>query len=527
MFLPRIFVIISACAFVGCSAPISVKKVEPVVPAALVSAPVPEDLGLLLDQISVSGKQLNKSKPATYETYNFLVSRLIDEIEKSGLEPWEQSVAIRGAKKVYQLSAEGLDDFRHLGPKLTPTDRLKFSGDYSVDSTPDVIGVGAPLVMKLPDRAAAEKQSPFVMTYRNLTATVNVKGNRAVLRLHDPFEAEQVSMNGITRKLSSNYVSAVSYGMSEMRIDKLGFSRMLNPSRYADTAKLTFTQPFDPDRIPVLFVHGLQSTPATWMAMYLELMKDPSIREKYQFWSFSYPSGYPFPYSASLLRKEMDRVNKIHPNHKDIVIIGHSMGTLLSRLMISDAGNQMWLAFFGKTPKETTIVDRKSRRLLEDSLIFDSRSDISRAIFFSGPHRGSDMATKWIGRLGSKLIRVPALLADTRNAVINVMTVDAAAIQLDRAPNSIDTLAPNNRFVRETSKLPRRPGVPVHSIMGDRGKGDTPNSSDGIVPYWSAHLPNQASEKIVPSGHGSHQHPEGIAEAYRILRLHAGLPATQ
>ena len=527
MLFPRTFVLVSACLFVSCTAPISVKKVEPAVPAALVSAPVPEDLGLLLDQIAVSEKQLNKSKPATYETYNFLVSRLIDGIGKSDLKPWEQSVEIRGANKVYQLSAEQSDDLRNLGQELTPTDRLEFSGDYSVDSTPDVIGVGAPIVMNFPDRAAAEKQSPFVMPYRNLTATVNVRGNRAVLRLHDPFEVEQLSMNGSTRELSADYVSAVSYGLSEERIDKLGFSRMLNPSRYADTARLTFTQPFDPDRIPVLFVHGLQSTPATWMSMYLELMKDPAIREKYQFWSFSYPSGYPFPYSASLLRKEMDRVNKIHPNHKDIVIIGHSMGTLLSRLMISDAGNKLWLAFFGKVPQETKIVDRKSRRLLEDSLIFDSRSDISRAIFFSGPHRGSDMATNLIGRLGAKLIRVPAFLADTRNAVINVMTVDTAAIQLDRAPNSIDTLAPNNRFVRETSKLTRRPGVPVHSIMGDRGKGDTPNSSDGIVPYWSAHLPNQASEKIVPSGHGSHVHPEGIAEARRILRLHAGLPATQ
>jgi pimeloyl-ACP methyl ester carboxylesterase len=259
--------------------------------------------------------------------------------------------------------------------------------------------------------------------------------------------------------------------------------------------------------------------------MYLELVNDPEIRKKYQFWTFSYPSGYPFPYSATLLRKEMDRVARVHSNHQKIVIVGHSMGTLLSRLMISDAGDKMWIAFFGKTP-EKTLIDRKSRRLLEDSLIFDSRDDISRAIFYSGPHRGSELATGWIGRLGSRLIRAPALLADTRNAIVNIVTVDTAALQLDRAPNSIDTLAPNNRIVLETSKLPRRSDIPVHSIMGDRGDDDTPDSSDGIVPYWSSHLENQASEKIVPSGHGSHQHPEGISEARRILRLHAGLPAT-
>ncbi|MDF1714867.1 MAG: alpha/beta fold hydrolase [Akkermansiaceae bacterium] len=525
MILPRIFVLISICAFVGCSAPISFELVEPPVPAALVSEPAPEDLGLLLDQIAKSEQKLKKSDPATYQSYNYLVSRLIDEIQKSGFKPGDGTIAIRGAKRVYRFSVEESEDLRHLGQSLIPTDRLKFSGDYVLKETPPSGGVGAPLVMSFSDPALAEKQSPFVTPYRNLTAIVNVKGNGAVLRLFDPFEVEKVAINGASRPLNADYDSAVSYGLSEMRIDKLGFSRMLNPSRYNDTAKLSFTQPYDPERIPVLFVHGLQSTPATWMPMYLELVNDPEIRKKYQFWTFSYPSGYPFPYSATLLRKEMDRVARVHSNHQKIVIVGHSMGTLLSRLMISDAGDKMWIAFFGKTP-EKTLIDRKSRRLLEDSLIFDSRDDISRAIFYSGPHRGSELATGWIGRLGSRLIRAPALLADTRNAIVNIVTVDTAALQLDRAPNSIDTLAPNNRIVLETSKLPRRSDIPVHSIMGDRGDDDTPDSSDGIVPYWSSHLENQASEKIVPSGHGSHQHPEGISEARRILRLHAGLPAT-
>jgi len=62
--------------------------------------------------------------------------------------------------------------------------------------------------------------------------------------------------------------------------------------------------------------------------------------------------------------------------------------------------------------------------------------------------------------------------------------------------------------------------VPYHSVIGDRGLGDTPNSSDGVVPYWSSHLKGAKSEKIVPSGHGAHENPEGIAEFRRILKLH-------
>jgi hypothetical protein len=117
----------------------------------------------------------------------------------------------------------------------------------------------------------------------------------------------------------------------------------------------------------------------------------------------------------------------------------------------------------------------------------------------------------------SRLVRMPTFIADTRNAVASVLTVDTASLQLDRAPNSIDTLSPNNRFVREVNKLPIAPGITYHSIMGDRGKGDTPDSSDGVVPYWSSHLDGAASEKIVPSGHSAHENPEGIEEVRRIL----------
>jgi hypothetical protein len=60
----------------------------------------------------------------------------------------------------------------------------------------------------------------------------------------------------------------------------------------------------------------------------------------------------------------------------------------------------------------------------------------------------------------------------------------------------------------------------VHSIIGDRGRGDAPAGGDGIVPYWSAHFPGATSEKIVPSGHDAHQHPAAIEEMKRILGEH-------
>jgi pimeloyl-ACP methyl ester carboxylesterase len=200
-----------------------------------------------------------------------------------------------------------------------------------------------------------------------------------------------------------------------------------------------------------------------------------------------------------------------------MIIVGHSMGGMISRLMVTDAGDTIWREMFGKSPAETKIRGA-SRGLLEDAIVFNYRDEIDTAIFIAAPHRGSELSNHFVGRMFSRLVRLPTFITDTRNVFASVVTADEASLRLDRAPNSIDTLSPNNRFVREVNKLPIAPGVTYHSIMGDRGKSNTPDSSDGIVPYWSAHLAGATSEKIVPSGHSAHENPEAIDEVIRILR---------
>ena len=135
------------------------------------------------------------------------------------------------------------------------------------------------------------------------------------------------------------------------------------------------------------------------------------------------------------------------------------------------------------------------------------------------------MAAHRIGRLGASLVRLPITLLRAGGDAIKIMTMSAGDLPLRRIPNSIDTLAPSNRFVRAINTIPVTKGIPYHSIMGDRGRGDTPNSSDGVVPYWSSHLEEAQSELIVPSNHSAHQNRQAIEEVRRILKLHARSPA--
>ena len=533
--------LVAAFALASCAAPVSFHVVETKTPsgdyhvspldaalreleAGKATADPMEASGHFLESARLAGDKALAGETGALALYNHAVGRLVERLEKAKALPWGRTITVGSGPTARTLRGKLEPKAANFHREYHVVDTYDFRGKYAaVQATRS--GVGAPLVVMADPNPDFRKTFDAPRVTMALTAVVRAEGKHgAVLELHDPLEEERISIAGRNPVLAANFSAPVSFVVATQRPDKLGLIRLLNPQKYSDTARLIRLQKYDPNRIPVLFVHGLQDTPATWVPMYHSLIQDPEIRARYQFWAFSYPSGYPYPYSASLLRKELDGINRVFPNHKKMVIVGHSMGSMISRLMVTNAGDKIWREIFHKGPNEMHI-SGASRQLLQDALIFEHRREISRAIFLSAPHRGSEIASNWIGRLGSRLVRIPSFMADARNAMASMLTVDTASLQLDRAPNSIDTLSPDNRFVKAVNKLPIAPGIPYHSIMGDRGKGGNkdktrPMMSDGVVAFWSSHLDGSESEKIVPSNHSSHQHPEGIAEVKRILKLH-------
>ena len=160
------------------------------------------------------------------------------------------------------------------------------------------------------------------------------------------------------------------------------------------------------------------------------------------------------------------------------------------------------------------------KHILVESTIFSHRPEIGRVIFISTPHRGSELADDWIGALAKRLVKLPATLVSLGIEEARYEKQEPGSKHLDRFPDSIDTLAPDNDFVKAVNSLPMRSDVPYHTIAGDRGRGDSPHSSDGVVPYWSSHQQRAKSEMIVPSHHGAHQTKQAIAEVERILEEH-------
>jgi pimeloyl-ACP methyl ester carboxylesterase len=452
--------------------------------------------------------------------YNFSVARAVEDVERANLQPWLHSNIITTNQERFLLRTPKPIDTEHDPSRydLFPTDALKIGGTFFKNYS-TVSGIGAPMVaVGRAETPHFRQQYKYHRVYAPVTAILRFSGREAQLEFVDPYRAEKVTLNKQVFPLAADFDAPGALLIARERPERLGASRVFNPGAYANTAMLCQLQQYDPARTPVIFVHGLQETGASWTPMIDSLRNDPWIREHYQFWFFSYPSGYPYPYSAALFRQNLDGIDRVFPNHKRVILIGHSMGGMICRLMITDSGDKIWRDYFATPPAKTPLAPG-TRKFLEEAFVFNHQSNVGRVIFISTPHRGSKLASGWIGRIGAGFVKTPRPFDSVYASVRPLLIADPAARPLKRLPNSVDTLEPNDRFVEAVNKLPITPGIPYHSIMGDRGRGDTPNSSDGVVPYWSSHLNGAQSELIVPSDHGAQYNPQAIAEVHRILKL--------
>ncbi|HEY5705318.1 MAG TPA: alpha/beta hydrolase [Terrimicrobiaceae bacterium] len=486
-------------------------------------------MGELLSAADLAARQLarNPADTAARDAYNFAVARVFGTITQAELDPWTQPLRVPAAAGDFILTSKppvrpvwnpALYDF-------TPADQFDIHGTYVTEHTRKE-GIGAPLVaVGRGKNKDAKKDFTIPRIFYGVTALIHFDGRRAVVAFEDPLATEQVTLGGSRFPLAADFTVPLAVMLASTNPKKLELTRLLRPAKYAETARISRLQPYDPNKTVVLVVHGLMDSPATWAPMINHLRANEEIRRNYQFWFYSYPSGYPYPYSAAILRRELDAVQKRFPLRKPMVVIGHSMGGCISRLLITGTGDRLWMEVFKKPPGDV-LLSAESREILTEALIFGHRREVGRVIFISAPLQGSDLATNWVGRIGSGLVKAPVTLLSAGRDMAKAVTFQTGDLRLKRMPNSVDTLAPNNRFVKAINTIPITPGVPYHVICGDRGKGGNkdhtkPVMSDGVVPYWSSHLDGARSELVVPSNHAAHQNPKAIAEVERILKLHA------
>src|SRR5262249_59887711 len=99
-----------------------------------------------------------------------------------------------------------------------------------------------------------------------------------------------------------------------------------------------------------------------------------------------------------------------------MILIGHSMGGLMSRLAISKSGQFLWNTA-SRVPPDQVQLEPELKDLLMQALFFEPVPMVSRVVFVATPHRGSPLGDELIGRISSRLIRVPGSILEIRKSL--------------------------------------------------------------------------------------------------------------
>ena len=391
-------------------------------------------------------------------------------------------------------------------------------------------GLGVPMVgwaANRKDEVARYPYAPPSGVPLNLTAVLDFDQATPTWRVVYAGRVDSISVNGRKEALSVDWSapSALYWQMSDL--DDLDLAKVILPGRFTNQTNLYASTPYDPSKIPVILVHGLYSSPGTYKVMYNELIHEPWFREKYQAWFFSYPTGTSWVYNAAFFRDHLKQATKMAQekggldNWNKMVLVGHSMGGVISHASLIDPGTRFYDNRFD-VPIDRLKVSADARQAIRWTTLYEPITEPSRVIFMAAPHRGSPAANRFFSRFISNLIRLPKTmtidLVDVTMSELGTSVTDGQSSRLEQT--SIGTLAPTFNGYQALNDSPIRSDLSIHSIIGDRGKGNTPDSSDGIVPYWSSHIDNVRSEVIVPYSHTLTTKPETITEVKRILQLH-------
>jgi pimeloyl-ACP methyl ester carboxylesterase len=349
-------------------------------------------------------------------------------------------------------------------------------------------------------------------------------------------KTERIKLDGRLWEIGGDFSAPFAAMASRTRFIFQRWQGLFRMEHYADRQGIFFLEPYDPEKIPVLMVHGILSSPLMWRDLTNRIMADPVLQKKYQIWHYTYATGYPILSSAIMLREQLDGVNVALqraglPPHRPIVLIGHSLGGLLAKMMVSDSQDLIWNQFFRVSPDRLNLTPA-DRDWVEQLMFFKPRHDISRVIFMASPFKGSKTADLILFRFSSRLVRFPAELEGhhyrvfTLNRSLMVQSKENRLIA-QRQPSSIDLLSPESADSIALGQLKVAPWIPFHLIIGIRHGSNVRRSSDGIVAYSSSHLDGAESELDVKTGHTVTHSPKTEEEVLRILKVSLGHPGTQ
>ena len=439
---------------------------------------------------------------------------------------------------------------KNIPEALLSTYNMNFSGLRSINRR-DGFGAEFVTILKEPTKAEEDKYivDPVHHKYSNgmnpnihkprylaVSITAQPEGNESVdsilhnpnfkLKVFDPYSTEKIDVSGKSYPLAANFSAPYGLWLAENNLGAAAYLSLIDRDKRLTMPHLYMLEPYNPNKKVIVLVHGLASSPEAWIRLTNDIMGDNALREHYQVWQIFYSTNMPILESRfqinTIINQGFESIDQKSASAKDAVLIGHSMGGIIARLLVSDQNLS--------NNAQKMLKNRQFNRFKDDP-VFNARLNIqsvpnfNRAILISAPHRGTDYADRWFTRAARKVIKLPGAflgaLADSvdeknLNPKKILKDIDGGLIQ-----NGPSDLSHNSKFTQLTENVMPKKGMIYHSIMGNITNSNDPDiMTDGIVPYRSSHLDGAVSEKIIKGGHSIQETPEAVLELRRILKLH-------
>lgn len=364
--------------------------------------------------------------------------------------------------------------------------------------------------------------------FRNATIWIEIESDRTDalprLVLADPLVLGALTIGEHSFPLAIDTSAAYVAGARTSKLGRLAIWGLLGGNEVGRRAGLYLLEDYDPNKRPLVMIHGLGSSPLIWLGLSNAVWAEPHLRSRYQVWHVVYQTNAPLLVTRRRVQSYLDDAWHVldpegdDPARSGMVLVGHSLGGVVARMLCVDSGDVLWDAAF-VVPPDSLQADADDRKVIEETFRFTAYPGVGRAIFIAAPHRGSPSAVRWFGRLAQVLIgrRTPEITALRRIARDNPENIrpELSGLYQRGMVNSISTLQHAQPVRLAGEKLMPAAGIPYHTIAGSLPRHP---STDGAVPLDSALLAGAASTLVLPSGHNLHESPEALAEVLRILR---------
>lgn len=471
--------------------------------------------------------------------YNYAVSRALvtffNELSSGSHREWGYQRA--GWKWLHPDTDVVFGTDQRIPSELIPADGLSFKGmrnDYRRD------GLGATFVAVAPKLAENQpvagrpwRQPQYLpltglLMFPGESLDEVLDGDQVQVVGRDPYLDDDIHLHQRRIPLAGNFTAPYGIWLSRSKFNRESKFALFGRDRLLTSPRVLVMRPFDPDRVTIVMIHGLASSPDAWIdAANAMVGFDAEIRRKCQIWQVFYPTNAPIAVNRKQIHDALEAtLDHFDPQResaasRNMVLIGHSMGGVIARLLVSSSDDKLWDAIPVRAdypPEKKAALDEKLRPYLQ----FEPMPEVTRAIFLAAPHRGSPMAHMTLGRFVRSLIRLPKDFVDANRKALDLMREAAPHDMPFRLPTSLDNLSERDPFLRAAASLRIAPWVKYHSIIGNEADDNRPlqDSSDGVVPYWSSHLDGADSELIVHSAHGVQENTDAMLEIRRILHVH-------